>query len=244
MPDHRAPEDIRAERDLVIANAEEAGKRPYGPKIGELRLELIGALEAEIAAVEAENEALRALTPAPGYSGPGSQAHDDFLAAATIPGARVPYNVGALPDGWDIDSHESNPYDTDEWRFIEKACAEVEIPKSGSVTGLVKWGYSVLDAKVKIWRISREIVKQVGIGEKWPQYKDLGRSNETGEPLPPKPAPAPVAASPEPRPTETEGGMPIRPGVPSAADIMATVAGGDAASIAAQFSPATTESVP
>jgi len=227
MPDHRAPEDIRAERDLVIANAEEAGKRPYGPKIGELRLELIDALEAE-------NEALRALTPAPDYSGPGS-----------LPGGTsAPLGQVVVPDGWDIDSQESNPYDTDEWRFIEKACAEVEIPKSGSVTGLVKWGYSVLDAKVKIWRISREIVKQVGIGEKWPQYKDLGRSNETGEPLPPKPAPAPVAASPEPRPTETEGGMPIRPGVPSAADIMATVAGGDAASIAAQFSPATTESVP
>lgn len=125
----------------------------------------------------------------------------------------------SVPDG-------ANVYASDEWRFVEKALAELE-PEIGKGTyvGAAKKLYNVLDAKVKIWRVARDVMKRVGVGKRWPQWTALGLDDTTGEPLPPRPVPPPAAVPQAPK--VSEAGMPVRPAAPSPADILAHVTGGD-----------------
>ncbi len=118
----------------------------------------------------------------------------------------------------------SDPMDTDEWRFVEKACAEVQIGQRGSQTDIIKKCYNELWAKLTVWRAARDLVLRIGVGNPWPQFAALGVCGRTGQPLPAKP-PEPEAAPSAP--TQTAGGMPVRSHAPSASDILATVTGGD-----------------
>lgn len=136
----------------------------------------------------------------------------------------------------------ADPLKSDEWRFIEKVIAEMQIEFSkGSTTGAMKKIYNELDARIKMWRLSREIVAQIGPGNEWPQWAALGRNDSTGRREDrPAPPPRPVVA-PDPVPPTTEGGMPIRSAKPPDSEILAQFGGAAemvAASIASRARPA------
>lgn len=119
----------------------------------------------------------------------------------------------------------------DEWRFVEKVIADLDIDMSGgSMTGVMKKIYNLLDAKVKTWRMAREITAEIGVGNVWPQWSALNRSPHTGAREVAEPAPAPV---PEAKiPSVTDGGMPVRQSKPSKEDILAALNGPKAQSAA------------
>jgi len=141
--------------------SEVEGVKGKGFKVGTLRKELIEAQRAWIDAVKADTF--------------GSVGQRQMVEADTIIGASVPYNTGTLaaPD----------PQNSEEWRFIEKVCAELALDlKSGSSAGIVKGVFNIVDAKVKAWRIARRIFEQIGAGGDWPQYTALGLKATTGAP--------------------------------------------------------------
>lgn len=118
-----------------------------------------------------------------------------------------------------------SPHNSDEWRFIEKACAEIQIETEGTMSNAVKKIYNVLEAKVKMWRLARGIVEKVGVGGKWPQFSALNINPSTGEPLPP-PIPVLKPSMPGPVADVTPSGMPVLAGRPGRDEIIATVTGG------------------
>lgn len=167
----RTPEAIR--EDMKVARS--AGCPPMGAKMRALRAEL----------KEAEGASSAPPSPAP--------------AAAPTPFAET---VGAV-SAFDADFEKQfaqparSPYDSDEWRFIEKCAAELASRTDGMSTGRVKKAYNDLELKVRLWRIAREIVLEVGVGAEWPQWTALQRDESTGkkvEKKPAVPAPAPAAA--------------------------------------------------
>ena len=121
---------------------------------------------------------------------------------------------------------EADPFKSDEWDFIQKACAEVKLQNAGNQSGVVMKFYLELWAKVQVWRIAREVVQEFGIGAEWPSWASLHRDPSTGKKFDAKPAPAPKAASngSQKPPTVTEGGMPIRMASPAPAEMMAALA--------------------
>ncbi len=161
--------------DQVRADIEalEASGKKNPKKKGMLRGELIEALEAE-------NEALKApSTMTVSGVSPVTSLLGDSLTGAT------------------------DPFDTDEWRFIEKSIAEQKLDlRGGSTTGIVKHIFNLVDAKLKIWRLTRELVSEIGIGVEWPQFSALGRDDRTGKKKAPKKqmveVPKVVAPDPEP----------------------------------------------
>lgn len=163
--------------------------------VSEIEAEMAAAKEAKVHPASAKMRALRAEL----------DAANGVASTQTSAESAVSADASPAPD----------PYQSDEWRFIEKACAEVRIEADGSMTNAAKKVYNVLDAKLKVWRIARAVVAQVGIGNKWPQFTDLGRDPNTGELLSEKAArttanspPTPAPAAPAPR--VTDAGMPIR----------------------------------
>lgn len=194
----RRPEEIQADIDAEKAK----GTHHMAAALRVLREELKAATATVSAEVDAPAGVVVSVTPEP---------------VVTL-GAECSVEVPATP-----------AVDTAEVDFIEKAIANTEIDfSSGQLTGVVKKLYNILWAKLTLWRISRDIVKQIGPGGEWPQWAALGRNDSTGRKEEEKPAtvvPArPVAC---PAPAVTEGGMPIRSARPTAADILASVTGGD-----------------
>lgn len=195
---------IEAEIEDLRAAAEAAGKKPSGLKLGKLRGELIDALKQENA---------------------------DLRACAEMGPVTAPDPDAGL-EGFDQDLVDAeDPHKSDEWAFIEKSIAELQLNLTGgNMTDVAKKLYNQLRAKLRIWRIARDIVDQVGTGGDWPQWNMLNRNSSTGEVLPEKPAePEPVAEPVAEAPVEgvTPGGMPIHAAAPSQNDILATVTGGD-----------------
>jgi len=140
-------------------------------------------------------------------------------------------------DQWDMELPK-DPLKSDEWAFIEKACAEMTVDvRAGTATGLVKHIFNLMDAKTKAYRITKRIVERIGVGEDWPQFPALGLDAKTGKPLHDhsvmhddwvqnwsEPKPEPVQAAPAPQPAETtEAGAPIRP-TPQASEMDAFAA--------------------
>jgi len=192
------------EPDVIRAElAELKGKKGQGYKVGSLRMELIESLESEVDRLSA-----------PVTSSVGAQASQSSnLWAATEPD----------------DILGGDPFASDEWLFIEKACGELELDLTrGVTTDLAKKIYNQVCAKVEAWRTMRGIVEEIGIGADWPQWPELGRDPNTGKKVAPK-----VKAKPDSRESEptgegvTDGGMPIREAAPSADDIKNFVMGTD-----------------
>lgn len=148
--------------------------------------------------------------------------------AAAIPAAPADFRYTfppALP-AWGPPA--STVYDTDEWKFIEKAIAEISVEaRTGSHTGQFKDIYHQLGMKVKMWRRVRQIVQDVGEGGDWPAFGELKVKASDGMPLPLEaPAPAPVPDNGA-IPDNTEGGMPINPN-PTPEEVMAMMGGSPA----------------
>jgi hypothetical protein len=191
-------------------------------------------IQAELESVRAAGEhhmsarcrALRAeLRELTGVSPEKAGADDDSV---TEP-APVPAPTETVPAKVCLHAHApEDPYASPEWAFLERACAEVELQHHGNQSDIVKKFYQELQAKVLVWRMAREIVQEVGIGNDWPQWGALGRNPSTGKKDPkfaPRPQPEPT---PEPAmPPVTDAGMPIRSRQPSKRDIIAAVVGGD-----------------
>ena len=165
-------------RDIAEIKAELAaldGVKGQGVKKGRLRSALIDALEARVADLEASPVAVAESVPA-----------SEPLTSAMIFGDAVE--------------------DTAEWRFVERTCAELNLNLTGGSAGdIVKKIYNQIKAKVTAWRMTREVVAEIGIGAEWPQFAALNRNPSTGAKLPAQPEPAPVEADP----AATEAGMPI-----------------------------------
>lgn len=111
--------------------------------------------------------------------------------------------------------------------FIDAALVEIAagLEFRGTTTGIVKNLYQRLDAVVKVRRAVKRIVSSLNPEQSWPQFSSLGLDHSTGEPVEPeaqRPRPIPNGVAPN----VTEAGMPIGPGRPSKADIMAHVMGG------------------
>ena len=114
----------------------------------------------------------------------------------------------------------TDPLESEEWLFVERVCAELDVDmKKGTNVGLVKDVFNMVDAKVKAWRVMRDIVAKLGVGAKWPQFAATGLNSSTGEPVhehsilsddwkpgwtPPPPKPEVVAA-----PAAAPKGIPI-----------------------------------
>ncbi len=208
----RAVSEIEAE----IVKAKESGVKPMSREMRALRSELKDAVNATAGPVkEAEGASSAPTSPAP-VAAPTSSA-----SVATT--ATESFLVDLLPP---------SPYDSDEWRFIEKAIAETEIDFGhGSTTGVMKRLYHFLMAKVGLWRLTREIVAQVGPGNEWPQWATLGRNDSTGKKEEKaKPAPvahAPLMPAPAPSaPNRSDPGAAVGNsfGVPDTADMARTIA--------------------
>ncbi len=84
-------------------------------------------------------------------------------------------------EGASIASPAVHP-ESEEWAFVQQACAELKPPQSGSSAGLVKWAFNDLDARVKNWRVARALITKLGVGAVWPQYTALGICHRTGIP--------------------------------------------------------------
>lgn len=184
----RTAEEIQADIDAAKA----AGLDGRSARVKELKAELKGATtlpREQKVLTAADADADLAGTPRPDNPSVPAPVVPAISTSAGLPGASA--------------------YETDEWRFIENAIAEAEIDlKGASATGIVKATYNVVDAKLKVWRMCREIVAQVGIGNEWPQFSALGRNDRTGAKVEPKPAPPPppaVPAAPPAAPTRSAG---------------------------------------
>jgi hypothetical protein len=159
----------------------------------------VAEVEADIASAKASGEK---------PMGKRLRALRDELKAATAPACVVDVIAATaaptrMVESASIETPASDPFATDEWRFIDRACSEIKIEADGSMGNAVKKVYNELDAKVKVWRIARQIVAQVGIGNKWPQWVTLGRNPSTGEKEAPKPPPV-QKARPLPPPSAAD----------------------------------------
>ncbi len=173
---------------------------------GILRKQLVGALEREVDRLDA---LLKAAAEAP----------------KTISAVSGPYSVGTLS----VDLGAQDPFQTDEWRFLERCCAEMDIELArGVTTNLAKKIYDKVGAKFMAYRTMKEIVAERGVGAEWVPFAVTGRDPNTGNKRKLKavePAPEPEKA---PRaPDVTAGGMPVRSDRPSPDAILAAVTGGD-----------------
>lgn len=187
-----------AEIEADIAEAKSQGQPPMGAVLRGLRAELKALSEPEPAA-----EVTVEVAPA---------------APEVVPEPEKSPPVD--------DPTEDLMYST-EWRFIEKACAEIDLASNGNQGKLPKKLYNVLMMKVKIRRIALEVVRQVGVGAEWPQWAALGRNEDTGDLLPPKPVEPeePAVEAEEVAPKATAGGMPVRGKSPGRDDILQRVRG-------------------
>lgn len=179
----RSPEEIQAEMDHLKAEGVDG------------RTKQMRTLREELKAAQ---EALESPSPI-----------DQNIAPAGVT-ETAPAQVQAEVH---IDASEGeSPFDTDEWRFVERCLASSEFTGSRSKP---KYVYQDIKAKVKTWRIIREkVVGMVGIGGDWPQWTAFGLDPDTGDPIKEKPAPKVVAPDPVPPPATTQAGDPIeaRPG--------------------------------
>lgn len=150
-------------RDIAEIEAdltEVEGVKGQGNKIGKLRKELVAAQREKIADLENQKELL---------------ASSESFGAVT---AEVPVSPAGT---WDTAT--PGPLESDEWAFVQQACAELKPPQAGSSTGLVKWAFNDMDARVKNWRIARALITKLGVGAAWPQFTALGLCHRTGRPL-------------------------------------------------------------
>lgn len=214
MADQRTPDEIAAEIEAL-----KAGPNPPHGNSAKMR-----GLRAELRAAE-EAEQVRLMRGDPPPAAEARQSKDAETGVVHTWSAGSP---GVLAVDWTGRPVQGpSPFDSEEWRFLTKACAEVQLESRGNQTGVVKKFYNELWAKLTVWRLAREIVEQVGIGGTWPQWVTLGRNDSTGEKLPAsrqKPAPAPAAPAAT---NQTAGGMPLRGRAPSREEILKSVAGGD-----------------
>lgn len=183
-------------------------------EIAATKAEKVHPMSARVRALRDELKAAKNPAPVPEKGLDGQVAYMQFASNAG--------NIEVSTSGFV--APVCDPYSTDEWKFIEKACAEFELSDTGNQSRIVKRLYQAIDAKLKVWRLAREIVAQVGIGKEWPQFSALGRDENTGQKVAPKPVVAPKAPV---APTVTEAGMPVRSREPSKAEILAGVTGGD-----------------
>jgi hypothetical protein len=188
-----------------ISSAKAAGEKPMGALLRRLRAEL----------KEAEGTAAAPASPVPAEPAPSETATD-----------RGPLWTA------DFALSTASPLDSDEWRFIEKCAAELASRTDGMSTGRVKKAYNDLELKVRLWRIAREIVQEVGIGAEWPQWTALDRDESTGKKrdkktaAAPAPAPQPEVAAPLPAAgvSVAEVALAAASGAPSTADLARSIA--------------------
>lgn len=109
----------------------------------------------------------------------------------------------------------SDPMKSDEWRFIEKCLAEIEIANDGNQARLAKTIFQRVTTQVRMWRILRMIFSEVGPGGSLPTWASLGLRDGDGEPEAAKPiAPAPRAPQVViPAPAASNGGLVVTPEV-------------------------------
>ena len=156
----REPDAIQADIDALD------GKKGSGVKKGQLKVELIASLRAEI-------DALKCATT----SEPNSLAVDGLVMGAWEPMA-------------------PSPLDSDEWKFIEGSLADLSVDvRSGSTSGMMKNIYHQLMFKVKMWRIVRKLVMEFGADGEWPSFAALKVNASTGDPIVDKPKPVPVEST-------------------------------------------------
>ena len=94
-----------------------------------------------------------------------------------------------------------DPYDSDEWSFIQQCLAELKIDLQGGISrSLAKKLYMLIRMKVKMWRMLRGVVARFGIGEEWPAWNTLGLDDSKGEPKKEKPPLRPLPPAPIPTP--------------------------------------------
>lgn len=135
------------------------------------------------------------------------------LAAADI--ASIGTRTETLGSAIEVEAkyESADPLQSDEWAFIQKSIAEIEVKFDGQNGHITKDLYHNVMFKVTVWRMAREIVKEVGVGGEWPQWVALNRNDSNGAKRTLKPAPvraAPVAEIPGGGvKAVTEGGMPM-----------------------------------
>lgn len=242
---HRTPAEIQAEIDHLRGE----GKHHLCAEIKALRAELYEA-DPSLKPAPKPKKAKKRKASAPRGDYDGDQ--DRALYAEIEELRRENRELKAqLDDQSDLDcSTEGGDYDawcpiegpsqgyqdSDEWQFIERCCARLDVDLTKGVTSnLAKKVYQQLWAKLVTWRMVREIVLEYGPGSEWPQYADTGRNPNTGK-KDPKYDPERIKAEQEARRAErqrlpaadgvTEGGMPFEAGRPRRDEIIAQVMGG------------------
>ena len=190
----REPDAIQADIDALD------GKKGSGVKKGQLKVELIASLRAEIDALRCDKIGTATIT---------SDSDGDINYVAH----------------WDVSPLQADPLNSDEWKFIEGSLADLSVDvRSGSTSGMMKNIYHQLMFKVKMWRIVRKLVMEFGADGEWPSFAALKVNASTGDPIVDKPKPVPVESTAMP---DTPKQMPMRSKAPSAAEIMGSVTGGD-----------------
>jgi hypothetical protein len=185
-----------AEVEADIASAKASGEKPMGKRLRALRDELKAATAPAC-------EVVASAAPAPAARMAALNTPDPLPDSTEAIGRLSSYVREMERTNERMAAETPDPFDTDEWRFIDRACSEIKIEADGSMGNAVKKVYNELDAKVKVWRIARQIVAQVGIGNKWPQWVTLGRNPSTGEKEAPKPPPV-QKARPLPPPSAAD----------------------------------------
>ncbi len=214
----RTAEEIRAEDESLKAQGVH-----HATKVRRtLRLEL-KALEAEQHAKE-------------GVQAPGTVAE---VRVDTPPAASVPEHpsvAGHFFAPFPADEMgtlgDSDPFATDEWRFLEKCAMELEIDLTRGVsTDLAKKIYNQVVAKFMAWDTLREVLVEyqdrIFKERTFPQWPELNRDPNTGRKLPPKKEEPEVVQIPDG--VSEEVSRPVRAGQPSPEAVMAMMGGGPVA---------------
>jgi len=169
---HRRPDEIRADISQLFKAVE--GKRdkkgnpkkPHGVALGALRRELIDSLEAqnlELAElVVAERRKAEGAMRDPGSDALDGETEDQLLS-----------RMEKAPSKFDRIETEQD--------FIDRCCAEVDLPPGQLGAGVAKKFYQRVATKIRIWRMMRELMGEIGLGAPLPSWPMLGRDDDTGE---------------------------------------------------------------
>lgn len=186
-------------------------------------------MSRSVAEIEAEYDGLKALGGRWWTTSRAKElrAERDALTTPATPAAGSatlsPSVVGGEAPPCETTTESSNPLppvasDTDEWEFIERCIAEMNVPMEAQRASMPKHIYNEIKAKVRVRRIVKSVVAQVGTGAPWPQWSTLGRDDSTGEieekkPTRPTlvrgPTPPPAAAAPVPAAAAPAAGTPV-----------------------------------